>query len=103
MSVPSAVMARNPVSPTTPAMAPNAPTGAAHMIIMRILKTRRCTCPTPVRIGVPAAPIDCSPNPTSSATNRVCRIDSPVSEARSVVGMMPTRKSVMDSPPPSTS
>ena len=49
--------ASTPVSPTTAAIAPKAPIGAAHMIIARTRKTSRCRCPTPRRIGSPARPM----------------------------------------------
>ena len=51
MSCPRLTSADTPVSPTTAAMAPNAPIGATHMIIARIRNTRRSKCLTPRRIA----------------------------------------------------
>ena len=47
--------ASTPVSPTTAAIAPNAPIGAAHMIIASTRKTSRWRWPMPRRIGSPGA------------------------------------------------
>ena len=44
---PRAARADQPVSPTTAAIAPNAPIGASHMIIDRTRKTTRSKCLTP--------------------------------------------------------
>ena len=82
-----------PVAPTTAAIAPNAPIGAAHMIMARTRKTSRCRCSTPRRIGAPFGPSACSANPTSSATSSVCSTWPSVSAETSVVGMIPSRKS----------
>ncbi len=77
-------------------MAPNAPIGAAHMIMARILKTSRSKCLMPRRIACPEAPRVCTAKPMNSATNSVCSTISPVSGETSVVGMIPSRNSVVD-------
>ncbi len=92
--------ASTPVAPTTAAIAPNAPTGAAHMIMDSTRKTRRWTCPMPRSTGSPEAPIAWRPKPTSSATSSVWSTWPWVSAETSVSGMMPSRKSVVDSAPP---
>lgn len=89
-----------PVAPTTAAIAPNAPTGAAHMIMARIRKTSFCTCPTPRSTGSPAVPSACRANPHSSATSSVWSTSPPVKADTSVVGTIPSRKSAVDSAPP---
>ena len=91
--------ASTPVSPTTAAIAPNAPIGAAHMIIARMRKTRRWMCSMPRRIGSPFSPSACSANPASSATSSVCSTEPSVNADTSVVGMMPSRNSVVLSGP----
>ena len=91
--------AAQPVAPTTAAIAPNAPIGAAHMIIARMRKTRRWRCSMPRRIGAPFGPSFCSANPTSSATSRVCRTSPSVKAETRVFGMMPSRKSTGPSAP----
>src|SRR5699024_2854491 len=88
-------IAAQPGSPTTAAMAPKAPTGAAHMIIIMSLKTTAWMWRMPLTTGSPALPIDCSANPTRRASTRVGRTGmSP--------GMRLMRKSTVafDSPPP---
>ena len=72
MSRPRLLSASMPVAPTTAAIAPNAPIGAAHMTIAMRRKTSRSRCLTPRRIGSPALPIFCSAKPTSSAMSRAC-------------------------------
>ena len=49
----------------------------------------------PRRTGSPARPIACSAKPTSRATNSVCSTEPPVSAEKSVVGMIPSRKSTV--------
>ncbi|CAO0834203.1 hypothetical protein SMICM17S_01188 [Streptomyces microflavus] len=89
--------ASRPVSPTTAAIAPNAPTGAAHMIMARMRKTRRWMWVMPRMIGSPAEPIAWSANPASRATRRVWSTSPAVKAETMVVGMMPSRKSTVDS------
>ena len=64
-------MAAQPVAPTTAAMAPNAPIGAAHMIIIIKRKTTAWMCLMPLSTGSPLLPMDCSAKPTSNASTRV--------------------------------
>ena len=64
-----APMADQPVEPTTAAMAPKAPIGATHMIIIRMRKTTPWTRVRPLSSGLPDSPICCSAKPTSRATN----------------------------------
>jgi hypothetical protein len=49
----------------------------------------------PVRIGSPERPSACTAKPTSSATNSVDSTLLPTSGENSVVGMMPSRNSVV--------
>ena len=72
MSTARLLSASTPVSPTTAAIAPNAPIGAAHMIIASTRNTSRCRCPIAAQDRLAGAPIACSAKPTSSATSRVC-------------------------------
>ena len=44
-------MAAQPALPTTPAIAPNAPIGASHMMPARILNTSRCSTVTAFSTG----------------------------------------------------
>ncbi len=76
-------------------MAPKAPIGAAHITIARMRKTSRWMCSMPRRIGWPAEPMPCSAKPASSAISRVCRTDSLVKAETIVVGMIPSRNSVV--------
>lgn len=92
MILASACKASTPVSPTTAAMAPNAPIGATHITIDKILNTRRCRCPIPTSSGSPRSPSAWIPKPTSSATNTTSRTSPEVTEEKSVVEMMPSRK-----------
>ncbi len=92
---PRAASADQPVSPTTAAIAPKAPIGATHMIIDRMRKTTRSKCLTPRSTAWPELPRLWTANPTSSATNSVDSTDSPISGETSVVGMMPSRNSVV--------
>ena len=85
-------MAAQPALPTTPAMAPNAPIGASHMMPARILNTSRCSTVTKFSTGSPLAPRACTANPTSSATNRASSTEPSVSAENRVVGMMSIRK-----------
>src|SRR6478735_7911189 len=89
--------ASTPVSPTTAAIAPNAPTGAAHMIMARMRKTRRWMWPMPRMTGPPAEPMAWSAKPASRAMSRVWRTSPSVKADTMVVGMMPSRKSTVDS------
>nr|ACB37719.1 unknown [Micromonospora chalcea] len=84
-----------PVAPTTAAIAPNAPTGATHMIIARTLKTSRCSSPTARRTGSPRPPRPCTAKPTRRATSSVWSTSPSVSAETSVVGMIPSRNSVV--------
>ena len=63
MMTPRDFSASRPVSPTTAAIAPNAPTGAAHMTIASTRKTSRWRWPMPRRTGSPAEPIAWSAKP----------------------------------------
>ena len=51
------VTALQPVCATTLAMAPNAPIGASHSTITRILKINRCRCSIPGRSVRPSHPV----------------------------------------------
>ena len=93
----SPASAFQPVSPTTAAIAPNAPIGATHMIMARTRNTSRWRWPIPRRIGSPERPIAWIANPTSSATSRVWSTCELVSAEKSVVGMMPSRNSTVPS------
>ena len=84
-----------PTSPTNAAIAPNAPTGAAHKIMASTRKTTRWRYSTTTRTGLPVVPIACTAKPTSSATKRVCRMSPEVSEEKSESGMMPSTKSTV--------
>ena len=64
-------IAWKPVAPTTAAMAPKAPTGASHMIMIRMRKTRAWTWPMALRTGAPWAPIFCRAKPTRMAARSV--------------------------------
>src|SRR6476469_3690809 len=85
-------IAAHPAFPTTPAIAPNAPIGASHMIPARILNTSRCSTVTAFSTGCPLAPRACTANPTSNATNRASSTDPDVNADTRVVGMMSSRK-----------
>ena len=95
MICPSAAIADHPVAPTTAAIAPNAPIGATHMIIDSTRNTTRSKCLTPRSTALPELPSPWIANPISSATNSVCSTSSPTSGDTSVVGMMPSRNSVV--------
>ena len=95
MICPSAAIADHPVAPTTAAIAPNAPIGATHMIIASTRNTTRSKCLTPRSTAWPDLPSPWIANPISSATNSVCSTISPTSGDTSVVGMMPSRNSVV--------
>jgi hypothetical protein len=82
-----------PVAPTTAAMAPNAPSGATHITMLRMRKTRIWMLRMPSSTGSPRVPSCCSAKPTRSATKRVCRMLPEVSDDSSDVGMMERRKS----------
>lgn len=81
------------MEPVTAAMAPKAPSGAAHMTMARTRKTSRWMCSTPRRTGCPADPMAWSANPVSSATSRVCRTWPSVNAETIVVGMIESTKS----------
>src|SRR6478672_9177238 len=85
-------MADQPALPTTPAMAPNAPIGASHMMPAKILKTNRCNTVTKFSTGSPLEPKACTANPTNNATNRASRTEPSVSAENNVVGMISIRK-----------
>ncbi len=90
--------ASQPVSPTTAAMAPDAPIGANHMIMARTLNTTRWKTAMPRSADWPVAPSPWMAKPTSSATNSVDSTDSPTSGDTRVVGIRLSRKPVV---PPS--
>ncbi len=100
MMTPRLVSASTPVAPTTAAIAPNAPIGAAHMIMARMRKTSRWMCSMPVRIGVARGPIACRANPASSATSSVWRTEPSVNADTRVAGMIPSRNAVVSLSPP---
>lgn len=81
------------MEPVTAAMAPKAPSGAAHMTIARMRKTSRCMCSMPRSTGCPADPIACRAKPVRSATSRVCRTWPSVNAETMVVGMIESTKS----------
>ncbi len=56
MMSPRLLSASRPVAPTTAAIAPNAPTGATHMIIAMSRNTSRSRCLMPRSTGSPAGP-----------------------------------------------
>ena len=85
-------MAAQPALPTTPAIAPNAPIGASHMMPARILNTSRCSTVTAFSTGSPLGPRACTAKPTIRATNSASSTDPSVSAEISVVGMMSIRK-----------
>ena len=82
------MMAWKPVAPTTAAIAPKAPTGASHMIMIRMRNTRAWPYPTALRIGAPCGPIFCRAKPTRIAARRV-------GSTGMSPGMMPSRKSTV--------
>src|SRR6476619_1394798 len=90
-------MAAQPALPTTPAMAPNAPIGASHMMPVRILNTNRCSTVTKFKTGSPLEPSACTAKPTSSATKRASSTEPSVRAENRVVGMMSMRKLPDDS------
>ncbi len=81
-------MAFTPVAPTTAAIAPKAPTGASHMIMMRMRKTSACPCWMALSTGWPCEPMRCSAKPTRMATRSV-------GSTGMSPGMMPSRKSAV--------
>ena len=83
-----------PDSPTTAAIAPNAPIGASHSTIDSTRNTIFCIVAIARSAGSAESPMRWMAKPTSSAMNSTCRTLPEVNAEKNVSGMMLLRKSM---------
>jgi hypothetical protein len=84
-----------PNLPTVKAMAPNAPIGAAHITMATMRKNICAAVPIRSVSGLPACPIALRAKPHSTETNSTCSTLPSANAPMNVLGMMPSRNSVV--------
>ena len=89
-----------PKLPIVAAIAPNAPIGAVRMMMPTMPKRTCDSRSMNSKTGAPALPVALSARPKTTENSRTCRMSDRANASAALVGMMPSRKSVMFCPLP---